>query len=416
MAHHTDVLIIGAGQAGLAMSHCLTEAGIDHVLIERGDVGERWRSERWHSLRLLTPNWMTRLPGYRYAGSDPDGFMRRAEVVRFLATYGHSFGAPVVAQTRVIALSRVGESYRIRTDRGDWTARSVVVATGACDRPRMPDFASDLPRDIVQVVPEGYCRPDNLPVGGVLVVGASATGTQLADEIHRSGRPVTLAAGRHVRVPRTYRGRDIMEWLDACGFLGEGRAPDSNGLQLSRQPSLQLVGHPDRRSLDLPGLAERGVRVVGHAITASGSRIRIAPDLPQQCAAAEGRRRKLLARIDCYVSRSGLDAPDDPMAWTPPDHVGHHITCLNLRAAGIRTVVWATGYRRSYPWLDIPVLDETGEIRNIGGVTPAPGLFVLGLPFMRRRSSTFIDGVGRDAEELSIEVARHLRHMPGKAA
>ncbi len=416
MVQHTDVLIVGAGQAGLAMSRCLTEAGIDHVLIERGDVGERWRSERWQSLRLLTPNWMTRLPGHRYAGRDPDGFMRRTEVVRFLETYGSSFGAPIIARTRVLELSRIGEIYHVKTDRGDWIARSVVVATGACDKPCVPAMAADLPGDIEQVVPERYCRPGDLPAGGVLVVGASATGIQLADEIHRSGRPVTIAAGRHVRVPRSYRGRDIMAWLDACGFLAEGRDPDASSRQLNRQPSLQLVGHPDRRSLDLPGLAQRGVRVVGHAIAASGSTIRIAPDLPQQCAAAEERRRKLLARIDAHISGAGLDAPIDPYAWTQPEDIGYRITRLNLRATGIRTVVWATGYRRCYPWLSVPVLDETGEIRNVGGVTPAPGLFVLGLPFMRRRSSTFIDGVGRDAEELAVEVARHLRHKPGKAA
>ena len=416
MAQRIDVLIIGAGQAGLAMSRCLLETGIDHVLIERGDVGERWRSERWNSLRLLTPNWMTRLPGYSYAGNDPDGFMRRAEVVRFLETYRSSFDAPVVARTSVLDVSRDGDGYRVTTDRGVWTARGVVVATGACDQPCVPALASDLPHDIEQVVPERYCRPDDLPAGGVLVVGASATGIQLADEIHRSGRPVTIAAGRHVRVPRSYRGRDIMAWLDACGFLDERRSPDADSRQLNRQPSLQLVGHPDRRCLDLPRLAEAGVRVVGHAVGAVGNRVAIAPDLTQECAAAEDRRRKLLTRIDAFIDETGLDAPDDPLVWAQPDKIVSNITRLDLRVAGIRTVVWATGYRRTYPWLRIPVLDVAGEIRNTGGVSPSPGLFVLGLPFMRRRSSTFIDGVGRDAEELSSEVARHLKHIPEKAA
>ncbi|MCI5075898.1 NAD(P)/FAD-dependent oxidoreductase [Oricola sp.] len=416
MAQHIDVLIVGAGQAGLSMSHCLASAGIEHVVIERGEVGERWRSERWKSLRLLTPNWMTRLPGHRYAGNDPDGFMRRGELVRLLETYGSSFAAPVQAQTRVLDVSRVGAAYHVRTDRGDWIARAVVVATGACDRPVVPAIAADLPKGVEQIVPERYCRPHDLPAGGVLVVGASATGVQLADEIHRTGRPVTVAAGRHVRVPRSYRGRDIMAWLDACGFLDERRSPEDSSDRVNRQPSLQLIGHPDHRSLDLPRLAARGVRVIGRALAVNGASVAIAPDLPQQTASAENRRRKLLARIDAYVAEAGIDAPHDPAAWAQPHDVGYGLTRLDLRATGIRTVIWATGYRRTYPWLNVPVLDEAGEIRNAGGVTPVPGLFALGLPFMRRRSSTFIDGVGRDAEELVVDIARHLNPRSEKAA
>lgn len=416
MTRQTDVLIIGAGQAGLAMSRCLSDRGIDHMLVERGETGERWRSERWDSLRLLTPNWMTRLPGHSYAGPDPQGFMRRTEILRLLENYRASISAPVITRTQVREVAPAGRGYRVDTDRGTWAARCVVVATGACDRPYVPDMAAELPHDIAQVVPERYRNPDGLPAGGVLVVGASATGIQLADEIHRSGRPVTVAAGRHVRVPRSYRGRDIMAWLDSSGFLDERRPADADPLQLNRQPSLQLVGHPDRRSLDLPQLAQSGVRVVGRATGASGGTLVIAPDLPEQCAAAERRRRKLLAHIDAFIDEACLEAPEDPLAWLQPEVFGSAITRLDLRAAGIRTVVWATGYRRAYPWLCVPVLDGEGEIRNTGGVTAAPGLFVLGLPFMRRRSSTFIDGVGRDAEELVPHVVRHLEHLSEKAA
>lgn len=412
MSQQTDVLIIGAGQAGLAMSRCLTDADIDHVLIERGDVGERWHSERWESLRLLTPNWMTRLPGYSYQGTDPDGFMRCMEVVRFLETYRSSFDAPVMTHTRVLDLSSEGSGFRVTTDGGVWTARSIVVATGACDRPNVPAWASGLSHDIEQIVPERYRSPRDLPAGGVLVVGASATGVQLADEIQRAGHQVTVAAGRHVRIPRCYRGRDIMAWLDACGFLDEGRSPDADARELIRQPSLQLIGHPGRHALDLPRLAECGVRIVGHAIGADGDRLDVAPDLSHECMAAEERRRKLLARIDTFIEDHGLNAPQDPLAWAWPGVISSKINRLDLRAAGIRTVVWATGYRRSYPWLRLPVFDAAGEIRNIGGVSDMPGLFVLGLPFMRRRSSTFIDGVGRDAEDLLASIARHLNHFP----
>ena len=416
MAYRTDAVIIGAGQAGLAVSRCLTDLAIDHVLIERGDVGERWRSERWKSLRLLTPNWMTRLPGYSYGGTDPEGFMHRPEVVRFLEGYRQSFDAPVITQTQVLDVSSMDDGYRVSADRGTWSTRCVIIATGACDRPSVPDMASAIPRDIAQLVPEHYRCADDLPVGGVLVVGASATGIQLTDEIRRSGRPVTIAVGRHVRTPRTYRGKDIMAWLDDCGFLAERRPPDADPCALNRQPSLQLVGHPDRRSLDLPRLAENGVRIVGRALGVSGHTVSIACDLPQECAAAEQRRRKLLARIDSHIEQSGIDAPDDPLTWQRPGHSLCNITELDLRAVGIRTVVWATGYRRHYPWLSVPVTDGAGEIRNICGVTDAPGLFVIGLPFMSHRASTFIDGVGRDAEAIAASVARHLNHNTKKAA
>jgi len=416
VAYRTDAVIIGAGQAGLAASRCLTDFAIDHVLIERGDVGERWRSERWKSLHLLTPNWMTRLPGYSYSGSDPDGFMRLSEVVHFLEGYGRTFDAPVITRTRVLDVSSMNDGYRVSTDRGVWLARCVIVATGACDRPNVPDMATALPRDISQVVPGRYQCPDDLPVGGVLVAGASASGVQLAEEIHRSGRPVTIAVGRHVRIPRTYRGRDIMAWLDDCGFLAERRPPDADPCVLNRQPSLQLVGHPDRRSLDLARLAETGVRIVGRALGVSGHTVGIACDLPQECAAAEQRRRKLLARIDSHIQQYGIEAADDPLAWLRPCHAFSNITRLDLRAVGIRTVVWATGYRRAYPWLSVPVTDDAGEIRNVCGVTDAPGLFVIGLPFMSHRSSTFIDGVGRDAETIAAAVAGHLRQSSTRAA
>src|SRR5215212_4602563 len=213
----TDVVIVGAGQAGLAMSRCLAAAGVDHVVLERRDIAERWRSERWDSLRLLTPNWLTRLPGWRYEGPDPNGFMTMPEVVRFLGDYAKSFSSPVHANTTVQSITSHEGGYRVATDAGVWTARSVVVATGHCDRPLVPAAASRLSTRVHQLTPPEYRRPEDLPEGGVLVVGASASGVQIAEELRRSGREVVLAVGRHVRVPRRYRGRDIMWWLDRAG-------------------------------------------------------------------------------------------------------------------------------------------------------------------------------------------------------
>jgi putative flavoprotein involved in K+ transport len=403
----TDVVVVGGGQAGLAASRCLQARGVDHVVLERGRIAERWRSERWDSLRLLTPRWQSRLPDFSYRGPDPDGFMSRREVIGYLEAYARSFAAPVEEGVAVLAIERDGDGYRVTADRGEWRAESVIVATGHCDRPHVPALAAELPSDVVQLVPTRYRNPDVLPAGGVLVVGASATGIQLADEIHRSGRPVTLAVGRHVRLPRSYRGRDVMAWLDVTGFLDDGAEAVADLEAARRQPSLQLVGRPDHRTLDLGVLLDAGVRLVGRVTAVEGARVLFAEDLAETVAAAERRLARLLGRIDAYVATSGQAAvpPAEPLRpFAPPPAPA----AIDLRADGIRTVVWATGYRRSYPWLRVPVLDERGDIRHVGGITPAPGLYVLGLLFLRRRKSSFLDGVGEDAAVLVDHLARHL--------
>jgi putative flavoprotein involved in K+ transport len=406
----TEAVVIGGGQAGLAMSRCLAGCGVDHVVLERGRVAERWRSQRWDSLRLLTPNWQSRLPGFRYEGPDPDGYMSMSQVVDFLGRYARSFAAPVEEATSVLAVEPAGTGYRVTTDRGDWEAPSVVVATGHCDTPVVPGIARDLPDGVAQVVPASYRNPGQLPEGRVLVVGASATGVQLADEIHASGRPVTLAVGRHTRLPRVYRGRDILWWLDTMGVFDEG-TDDVFDLDISRnQPSLQLVGRPDHATLDLPTLQSRGVRLVGRAEGATDDRVFFSDDLVAHTAAADARLARLIQRIDIFAAHTGLESqvgppePFQPFFWPAPAP-----TEIDLREEGIRTVVWATGFRRLYPWLKVPVLDERGEIRHAGGVTPVPGLYVIGLYFLRRRKSSFIDGVGQDAMELATHLAAHLR-------
>ena len=398
---HTDAIIIGAGQAGLAMSHCLSRRGIDHAVLDRGHIGERWRSERWDSLRLLTPNWMSRLPGWSYRGPDPDGYMTMPEVVRFLEDYARVGSAPVESGVTVSSVERAANGYRIVTDTGARMARVVVVATGHCDVPVAPAMARRLPADIHQTTPSRYRNPNSLPEGGVLVVGASATGVQLAEELHRSGRPVTLSVGRHTRLPRLYRGRDIMWWMDQIGVLDE-RADRARDLGRARsQPSLQLVGHPDRRTIDLAALRAGGVRVVGRTSGADGSRVHLCDDLAETTAAAQATLERLLARIDAFAAPSPTAAPR-PVTLAPSP------TVLDLRAEGIRSVVWATGYRRDYGWLKVPVLDAAGEVIHHGGITPLPGLYVLGLRFLRRRKSNFIDGVGADAEELAGDILGHL--------
>ena len=415
MAHHhdtrTDVVVIGGGQAGLAMSRCLTDLSIDHVVLERGQTANSWRTERWDSLRLLTPNWMTRLPGRSYQGNDPDGYMTAGEVVSFLDTYRRSFGAPVRNETTVEQVARTDGGHVVRTNQGSWRSRAVVVASGAFSNPSIPAFAADVPAHIEHVTPNVYRNPSQLPDGGVLVVGASASGIQIADELNRAGRDVTLATGEHVRVPRTYRGMDLHWWMDAVGLLDE-RFDVLDDLERSRRlPSLQLVGSPDRRDLDLNTVATNGVSVVGRLVGVSGHRGLCSGSLANVCTLADLKQRRLLDRFDEWAADHGLDAeladPDRPAA-TALD-----VTRLEVDLRSVGTIVWATGYRPDYPWLDPDLLDAKGRIVHDGGVMRAPGMYALGLPFMRRHKSTFLDGVGADA----IELADHLRlHLDAVAS
>jgi len=235
----TTTLIIGAGQAGLAMSHCLSELDIEHVVLERGQLAQRWRTQSWDSLRLLTPNWMTRLPGFQYDGSDPDGFMSAPELIAFFERYAASSATPILTDTAVQSVERSMDGFRVVTSRGEWSASSVVVATGYCDLPAIPPASRSVAPSVLQIAAPDYRRPDHLPTGGVLVVGGSATGVQLADEIQRSGRQVTLAVGRHTRLPRSHRGRDILWWLDRLGALSQSADEDEDNERSRHQPSMQ---------------------------------------------------------------------------------------------------------------------------------------------------------------------------------
>ncbi len=401
-------IVIGGGQAGLAMSRCLSERSIEHVVLERSRLAERWRSERWDSLRLLTPNWMSRLPGFQYSGSDPDGYMTMPEVIDYLERYARASGVPLETGTNVVGLERLGAGFRLETDNGEWTCRNVVVATGYCDRPAIPAMASAMSPRLHQLSPVEYRNPGSLPVGGVLVVGASASGIQLADEIVDSGRKVIVAVGRHNRLPRRYRGRDILWWLDQMGILDEG-AEQVYDLDISRnQPAFQLVGRPDHSSISLSTLADKGVRVLGRAVAAQGHRVFFGDDLIATTSSADVKLASLMSRIDQFVTRKGLTQtvlPAESFQPLWPRFFQSEAAGFDLRSEGISTVVWATGFTRRYPWLRLPVFDQNGEILHRRGVTPEPGLYVLGLQFQNRRKSAFIDGVGQDAAELAGHVA-----------
>jgi len=396
----TDTVIIGGGQAGLAMSRCLAERSIDHVILERGKLGQRWRDERWDSLRLLSPNWMARLPHYAYAGDDPDGFMTMPEFTHYLEEYAVSFNAPLMDRTTVKRVERVGtDQLLVVTNRGSWQARNLVIATGFCDRPRIPAFADALSPDIYQFAPSDYRRPSQLPAGNVLVVGASSTGAQIADELSWTGRDVTLAVGTHIRLPRRYRGRDILGWMVDMGAFRASSHPDDERLS----PPPQLVGRPDNRDLDLRYLQSLGVRLTGRAKGAEARRVSFADDLNESIAKADTQLFGLLEKIDGYIESNGISAvPAEEVMPVPCPKTPSEI---DLDDAGITSIIWATGYRRSYPWLKLPVLDKRGEIGHVRGITSEPGVVVLGMRFQMTKGSNLIDGVGADAELLADHLA-----------
>jgi putative flavoprotein involved in K+ transport len=413
----TAVIIIGAGQAGLAMSRHLSKRSIDHVLLERGEVANSWRTERWDSLRLLTPNWQSRLPGLAYSGADPDGFRTMPETIELLACYATSISAPVETHTQVTSVAAENDGYLVVTDRGPRRSRCVVIASGACNIPGVPAMARTLPPGISSVTPMEYRRPEQLAEGGVLVVGASATGVQLAQEIQASGRQVTLAVGEHVRAPRVYRGRDIKWWMDASGVLDMGLADIDDVNRVRSVPSMQLVGTPARESIDLNILQDAGVRLVGRLMGLDGGTAQFSGALANVCQLADLKQKRLLNGIDDWARTAGLEgsisAPDRPEPTRVPETPA---LAMNLVSEGIRTVLWATGYRPDYSWLHVPVLDRKGRLRHEGGVVDAPGMYVLGLPFLRRRKSSLIDGVGDDARVLSEHLADYLAGRRAVAA
>lgn len=403
-------VIVGAGQSGLAMSRQLAARSIDHVLIERGEVANAWRKERWDSLRLLTPNWQSRLPDYAYRGDDPDGYMTMPEAVHFLETYAATIDAPIESGTTVTSVRPAERGYVVATDRGDWSCKTLVLANGACNVAAVPAIAEGLPPAVNSITPMQYRNPSALGEGGVMIVGASATGVQLAAEIQASGRQVTLCVGEHVRVPRLYRGRDIKWWMDVTGVMDQHYTEVDDINRARRVPSLQLVGTPERTTLDINALRERGVEIVGRLAGLSDGKAQFSGGLANQCALADLKMNRLLDAIDEWAAREGCgDALAPPHRFEPTVVDPGSPLSMNIVDRGIRTVIWATGYRPDYSWLHVPVLDRKGRLRHEGGVVDAPGMYVLGLPFLRRRKSSFIDGAGDDARDLAEHLSAGLR-------
>jgi putative flavoprotein involved in K+ transport len=406
---HITTVVVGAGHAGLAASYFLGDRSIDHVVLERGEVANSWRRERWDSLRLLTPNWQSRLPGLRYEGPDPDGYMTVQEVTELVERFAKVSGAPVRTGTNVTSARRADDGYQVATNRGEIRCRAVVIASGACNQPAVPAFSGAVPESVEQLTPFGYRHPGQLPDGGVLVVGASATGVQLAAELHRSGRPVTLSVGEHVRLPRTYRGRDVLWWMDASGVWDQRYDEVEDLTRARRLPSPQLVGTPERTTVDLNALTSMGVEMVGRWAAVRDGRALFSGGLRNVFSLADLKMGRLLDTFDEWALTSGRDAEFEPPERPVPTPVPQASRLqLDLGSGEIRTIVWATGFRPDYGWLDVPALDAKGQLRHEGGVVDSPGLYALGLPVLRRRRSTFMCGIEDDAREVIEHLARYL--------
>jgi putative flavoprotein involved in K+ transport len=378
-------------------------------VLERGEVANSWRTERWDSLRLLTPNWQSRLPGLRYEGRDPDGYMTAGEVTEFIERFAGVSRAPVRTGVNVTSVRRTDDGYHLSTSSGEIACRTVVIASGACNKPSVPGFTDAVPAAVEQLTPFDYRDPAKLPDGGVLVVGASATGVQLASEIQRSGRPVTLSVGEHVRLPRVYRQRDVLWWMDASGVWDQRYDEVDDLTRARRLPSPQLVGSPERATLDLNALASTGVELVGRWAAVRDGRALFSGGLRNMFSLADLKMRRLLDTFDDWARTQGYDGEVGPPERFAPTRVPESTRLqLDLGAGEIRAIVWATGFRPDYDWLDVPVVDAKGQLRHEGGVVDSPGLYALGLPVLRRRRSTFICGIEDDAREVVDHLRRYL--------
>jgi putative flavoprotein involved in K+ transport len=378
-------------------------------VLERGEVANSWVRERWDSLRLLTPNWQSRLPGHSYGGPDPDGYMAMGEVAGFIRRFAELTQAPVRTQTNVTSVRLADDGYQVTTTGGPIACRTVVIASGACNRPSVPQLAKGVPESVEQLTPFDYRDPAKLPEGGVLVVGASATGVQLAAELRRSGRPVTLSVGEHVRLPRTYRARDVLWWMDASGIWDQRHDEVDDLTRARRLPSPQLVGTPERSTLDLNVLSSLGVELVGRwAMVRDGSAL-FSGGLRNVFSLADLKLNRLLGTFDEWAAMHGHDGEARPPERFEPTRVpGSARLRLDLRSGEIQSIVWATGFRPDYGWLDVPVIDGKGQLRHEGGVVDSPGLYVLGLPVLRRRRSSFICGIEDDARVVIDHLAGYL--------
>lgn len=410
MEEQHDVVVIGGGQAGLAMSNVLQQRGREHVVLERRRIGERWRAERWDSLRFQFPNWALQLPGYTYRGNDPDGFAHYSEILGLVQAYAVSTGAPVREHTEVLTLAEqsTGKGFEVSLAERSIHAQRVVIATGPFQLPRIPQFAHDVPPSVMQTDPTHYRCPEALPAGGVLVVGSGASGCQIADELLHAGRSVYLSVSRHRRAPRRFRGKDVYWWLEALGRFAQ--TIDSFPAR-QYPPSTVVTGVNGGYDVNARQLALDGVRVIGRVIGTAGRNLAVQANANQVLDEADKAYVDFLVAARQFVSRGieeelAQEEPQEPIRLPAVEEAAS----LDLTGLGINTIIWATGYAHDFDWVRIPVFDDRGRPIQQHGVTPISGLYFLGLHWMHTFKSGLLSGVGADAEFL----AHHMHRSTGR--
>ncbi|MES1925847.1 NAD(P)/FAD-dependent oxidoreductase [Salinisphaera sp. T31B1] len=406
----TDTLVVGAGQAGVAMSEHLSHLGVPHVVLERDRIAERWRTGRWDSLVANGPAWHDRFPGMSFDDVDPDGFPTKDQVADYFETYAARFDAPIRTGVEVheVVRNTTRPGFSIDTSAGSFEAARVVAATGPFQRPAIPSIAPDR-RSIHQIHSSEYRNPGQLPEGGVLVVGAGSSGVQIADELLRSGRPVFLSVGPHDRPPRSYRNRDFVWWLGVLGkWDAEAAQPGAEHVTIA------VSGAHGGQTVDFRALAHRGMTLVGRTGTFDNGVVTFEPDLAANLARGDDNYHSLLDEADAYVRRNNLDLPEEPEArrtLADPHCVTRPILSLDLVEAGVTSIVWATGFSTDYSWLGVNAFDEAGQPRHQRGVSSEPGVYFLGLPWLSRRGSSFIWGVWHDAKHIADHIATQRKYL-----
>ncbi|KKI22021.1 FAD-dependent oxidoreductase [Leucobacter sp. Ag1] len=403
----TEVLVIGAGQAGIAASEHLSAAGIPHIVLERSRIAERWRSERWDSLVANGPAWHDRFPGLEFDDVDPDAFAPKERVARYFEQYAEKFALPIRTGVEVLEVRRdpAHGGFIAETSAGPIRAAYVIAATGAFQVPAVPAVVPES-AGVEQIHSSAYRNPEQLPDGAVLVVGAGSSGVQIADELRASGREVFLAVGAHDRPPQRYRNRSFVWWLGTLGLWEKSTPPAG-----AEHTTIAVSGAHGGRTIDFRDLAADGITLVGRADAYADGVISFGPDLERDVRAGDANYLSVLDQADTYVSRTGIDLPEEPAArelGALPDSVVHPIRSLDLAEAGVGSIVWATGFRVDYRWLPEGAVDAQGRPRHERGVSAEPGIYFLGLPWQSRRGSSFIWGVWHDAKYVAeqIEIQR----------
>jgi putative flavoprotein involved in K+ transport len=412
MTRQVETLIVGGGQAGLATSYCLKQHNREHLVLEQAaQPAQAWRNDRWDSFTFVTPNWTIKMPGAEYRGSEPDGFMERAEIIRYFEDYVTRFNLPVQFNTRVTSIEPQanGNGYLVTTDREMYAANQVVMATGMFQRPKIPAVSGALPAPILQIHSGAYRHPDALPPGAILVVGSAQSGCQIAEELYQNGRTVYLSVSGAGRAPRRYRGKDVFEWLHLNGFLDRtvDKLPSPKA-KFGSNP--HVSGKAGGHALNLHQFARDGVILLGRVQAASDGSIGLAADLKESLAKADKFEVELVKMIDSYIEKSGWDVPLEVLPQLRDGYAVEEVRELNLKAAGITTIIWATGYRFDFSLVHSPIFDEDGYPIQQRGVTPAPGLYFVGLPWLDTQKSGLLLGVGAHTDYIAGQVAINGRH------